>query len=82
MPTLYEQIQSNKRRSAILIGLVLGLVIGVVGLYSYAVRGDFFLPIVAAIIAIPSSLIGYYSGDKIALASNRAKEVPRDEMLE
>lgn len=61
-----------------LIFFVLVLVIGVVGLYSYAVRGDFVLPILAAIIVIPSSLIGYYKGDKIALATNKAKALPED----
>ena len=76
MPTLYDQIQSNKRKSAALVLIVLALVIGVVALYSYYVRGDFVLPVLAAVLAIPSSLIGYYSGDKIALAVNRAKELP------
>lgn len=58
--------------------LVLALVIGAVGLYSWAVRGDLVLPIIAAFLAIPSSLAGYFWGDKIALASNRAQEVPAD----
>ena len=53
MATLYQQIESNKRRSTFLIVIVLILVIGVVGLYSYSVRGDFVLPIIAAIIAVP-----------------------------
>jgi heat shock protein HtpX len=78
MASLYQQIESNKRKSLALIVVVLALVIGVVGLYSYAVRGDFVLPVIAAIFAIPSSLIGYYSGDKIALATNRAHELPED----
>lgn len=78
MASLYDQISANKRKSGVLIFVVLALVIGVVGLYSYAVRGDFYLPIVAAIFAIPSSLIGYYAGDKIALASNRAQPLPED----
>lgn len=78
MASLYTHIQSNKRKSTVLIGVVLMLVIGVVGLYSYAVRGDLVLPLIAAIIAIPSSLIGYYTGDKIALATNRARQVPED----
>jgi len=76
MPSLHKQIESNKRRSAVLLVIVLALVIGIVGIYSFYVRGDFVLPIIAAVIAIPTSLIGYYSGDKIALATNRAKEVP------
>lgn len=55
---------------------VLGLVIGVVGLYSWYVRGDLVLPVLAGLMAIPSSLIGYYQGDKIALASNGAHPLP------
>lgn len=82
MSSLYDQIKSNKYRSFLLIGIVLGLVIAVVALYSYAVRGDFVLPIVAAVIAIPSSLIGYYKGDTIALASNRAQPVSASEAPE
>jgi len=78
MPNLYKQIEANKRRSLVLMVVVLALVIGVVGLYSWYVRGDFILPIIAAIFAIPSSLIGYYSGDKIALATNRARELPKE----
>lgn len=76
--TLYDQIRANKRKSGLLLLIVLGLVIGVVGLYSYAVRGDFVLPIIAAIIALPSSLFGYYKGDVIALKLNRAREVKQD----
>ncbi|MBI3250557.1 MAG: M48 family metallopeptidase [Candidatus Andersenbacteria bacterium] len=78
MPSLYTQIQTNKRKSFFLIIVVLVLVIGVVGLYSYSVRGDFVLPVIAAFLAIPSSLIGYYAGDKIALVTNRAQLLPED----
>lgn len=77
MATLYQQIQRNKQKSVVLLAVVLVLVIGVVALYSYAVRGDFVLPIIAAVFVIPSSLIGYYTGDKIALAANKAKAVPK-----
>jgi heat shock protein HtpX len=76
MLSLYKQIESNKRRSILLVVIILALVISVVALYSYAVRGDFVLPVMAAVFAIPSSLIGYYSGDKIALATNRARALP------
>lgn len=78
MASLYSLIGANKRKSLLLMVSVLVLVIGVVALYSYAVRGDFVLPIIAAIVAIPSSLIGYYSGDKIALLTNRAQLLPRE----
>ena len=82
MPNLYKQIEANKRSSFLLVVFVLALVIGAVALYSYVVRGDFVLPVIAAVIAIPSSLVGYYGGDKIALASNRAKELPKSQAPE
>lgn len=75
MATLYDHIRINKLKSALLVGGVLALVIGAVALYSWSVRGDLALPILAAITAIPSSLIGYYQGDKIALYANGAQEV-------
>lgn len=78
MSSLYSLIESNKRKSLFLMIGVLALVIGVVALYSYAVRGDFYLPIIAAIFAIPAALIGYYWGDKIALLTNRAQPLPRE----
>jgi heat shock protein HtpX len=76
MPSLHDHIQQNKRKSLLLMTVVLILVIGVVGLYSWSVRGDFVLPVMAALLAIPSSLLGYYHGDKVALMSNRARELP------
>lgn len=75
MASLYKQIEANKRNSALLILFVLALVLGVVAVYSYVVRGDFALPIIAAVFALPSTLIGYYTGDKIALAVNGAREL-------
>lgn len=82
MANLYKQIEGNKRNSALLIVVVLALVIGVVGVYSWYVRGDMVLPVMAAALALPSSLIGYYAGDKMALASNRAQEVSAREAPE
>lgn len=80
--TVYSQISSNKHKSLLLVALVLAFVIGVVALYSYARYQDFSLAILAAILAIPSSLIGYYSGDKIALAANRAQAVTKEQAPE
>ncbi len=80
--TIYSQISSNKRKSLFLVGVVLAFVIGVVALYSYSRYQDFSLAILAAILAIPSSLIGYYTGDKIALAANRAQAVTKEEAPE
>lgn len=73
--TVYSAIAANKRKSFILMTLVIAFVIGVVALYSYATRQDFSLAVIAAVFAIPSSVIGYYTGDKVALAANRAQAV-------
>ena len=79
MPSAYTYIESNKRKSLFLMLLVIAVVIGVVALYSYAVNGDYSLAIIAAILAVPSALIGYYSGDKLALAVNRAQPLSQEE---
>jgi heat shock protein HtpX len=75
---LYDQISANKHKSIFLIVVVLIVVIGVVAAYSYYVRGDFSLPIIAAIFAVPSSLLAYYTGDKMALAVNHAQALPKE----
>ncbi len=80
--TIYSQISSNKQKSLLLVALVLAFVIGVVALYSYSTRGNFSLAVLAAILAIPSSLIGYFTGDKIALSANRAHAVSKEQAPE
>ncbi|MDA1169174.1 MAG: M48 family metallopeptidase [bacterium] len=80
--TLYSQISSNKRNSIFLLTAVIALVLGVVALYSYYTYQDFSLVILAAILAIPSSLIGYYAGDKIALTANRAHSATKEQAPE
>lgn len=80
--TLYSQITSNKRKSFFLLVIVIAFVLGIVGLYSYSAYQDFSLVILAAILAIPSSLIGYFTGDKIALAANRAESVSKEQAPE
>lgn len=79
---IYSHITANKQKSVLLMVLVVAFVIGVVALYSYSQYQDFSLAIIAAIFAIPSSLIGYYTGDKIALAANRAQAVTKEEAPE
>lgn len=80
--TLYSQINSNKQKSFLLLVTVIAFVLGVVALYSYSVHQDFSLVILAAFLAIPSSVIGYFTGDKIALAANRAQRVSKEQAPE
>lgn len=80
--SLHSHIESNKRKSFFLILVVIIFVITIVALYSWYVRGDFVLPIIATIFIIPTSLFGYYRGDRIALVTNGARPVPKEMMRE
>ena len=74
---MYEQITSNKRRSALLIigfALLVGLVVVVINyLLGFGLVGF----VIAAAVATATAFISYYNSDKVALAMSRAK--PADE---
>jgi heat shock protein HtpX len=74
---VYEQIASNKRRSALLIigfGLLVGLVVFAI---NYLIGGGLIGFAIAAVIAIGLSWVSYFNSDKVALAMSHAK--PADE---
>jgi heat shock protein HtpX len=76
---VYEQIAANKRKTAVLvvgatlflvaIGFAIGLILG---------NGPLWLA-VGLIIALISSISSYFFGDRLVLASTRAKEVTPEE---
>jgi heat shock protein HtpX len=76
---VYDQIASNKRRTALLVvGAVLFL-----GLVGYAIglifqTGPVGLAI-AAVLAVALSIGSYFGGDRVVLASARAKEVTAEQ---
>ena len=76
---MYNQIETNKRRSFILIFLfiliivLIGWVIGEITDYGYGIL------IFAVALSVGMSLTGYYSGDKIALAVAGAKLTKKEE---
>ena len=76
---MYEEIASNKRKSVLLVvGAVLFL--GVIGLAIGYVFGTGPLGLVIAlIVAFALAAWSYFSGDKLVLASTRAKEVTPEE---
>lgn len=73
---MYNEIASNKWKSIALITSFLVLVIGLGWVFSVAFEEPVILPIAVAI-AVLQALIGYYKGDKIALAMSGAKIAPR-----
>jgi heat shock protein HtpX len=77
--TIYTEIAKNKRKSYLLIAIfiiviaLIGWVIGELSDYGYGGL------IVAIIIAVFMSLIGYYSGDKVALWTAGAQPISKEQ---
>jgi heat shock protein HtpX len=74
---VYEQIASNKRRSALLIVGFALLVALVVVAVNFLLGGGIVGFVIAAVVAGTLSFVSYYNSDKVALAMSRAK--PADE---
>ena len=75
---MYQQIDSNKRKTILFIGIFLIFVIGLGWVFGVALDRAWILPL-AVIVAIVQALISYYYSDKIALTVSRAQEVLRKE---
>ncbi len=76
--TTYSQIASNKKRSFLLLGVFLILVIIIGWGFSYYFNNQVIL-IAAVIYSVLQALIGYYAGDKITLAISGAKEIKKED---
>ena len=75
---MYKEIDSNKRRTVLLMGLFLIFVIGV-GYVLSLYFNNYFILVIAVIVATVQALTSYYYSDKISLAVSGAKEAPRTE---
>ncbi|MCD6225750.1 M48 family metallopeptidase [bacterium] len=78
MLNVYEQVDRNKRKSFLIIGVFVAFVVGFVWFL-----GDLFdsgpeIIVLATIFSLLSSLTGYFWGDKIILFSSRAKPASRE----
>lgn len=78
MPTAYNYIAANKTRSLLLVGAFLVIVVAL-GWVVGQLTGDASFLFIAGLLAIVMSLVGYFSGDKIALAVSGAKPVTREQ---
>lgn len=76
----YNQVDSNKRKSSLILGFFLVIIIGLGWLISYAYNSPIIL-LIAIIISISQAVISYYSGDKIALAVSGAHEIEKKDNL-
>src|SRR3989344_828878 len=73
---VYNEIASNKRKTALLITCFLALIIGLGFVFSQAYDVPGLLPL-AVIISVGMSLISYFYSDKIVLSMSKAKEIKR-----
>lgn len=75
---MYKEIDSNKRRTVLLMGLFLIFVISV-GYVLSLYFNNYFILVVAVIVATVQALTSYYYSDSISLSVSGAKEAPRQE---
>jgi heat shock protein HtpX len=73
MAGLQAEIQSNKRRSAMVIGVFIVFVVAVCAAFNYILNGGVFGIIFAMIFAVALSFGSYWSSDKVALSMSRAQ---------
>ncbi|MCR4279062.1 MAG: M48 family metalloprotease [bacterium] len=73
---MYSQIDSNKRKTWILIVLFIGVVATAGWFFGYIYSDTGYLPlIIALIISLGMTLVSWFGGDTIALALHGAKEL-------
>lgn len=70
--TAYSAIASNKRRSAFFILVFIALILAIGYLWDRIEGGGTFVIPLAGGVALVSALVGYFGGDRIALAVNGA----------
>jgi heat shock protein HtpX len=81
MALVYQQIDSNKRKSWLLIGGFVLVVVGLAWVFSQALNSPGILYI-ASIIAIIYAWTSYYYSDKMVLGVSGAKEVQKNQAPE
>jgi len=77
MANLYKHIDQNKRKTWLLIALYIVFVTAIVWVISEIYGYGPGLVIFAVIFSIIMSLISYYKGDKVALATSGAKKIDK-----
>lgn len=80
---MYDQIASNKRKSLLLITVFVAILLALGTAFGAYVEDIYVGLFLAAVISIVMTLIGYFKGDRVALAVAGAKKIERrdNEML-
>jgi len=77
--TTYTEISSNKRRSIMLIALFIIIIIALGYVFSKAYEAGPGVLVIAILFSVGMTLVGYYSGDKVALWTAGAVEVTKEQ---
>jgi len=77
MPTTYNYIESNSRKTLFFMTGFLVFIIGLGWVFSYLLNSYLFL-IIAIVYSLITELVAYWRSDKIILSMVRAKKVTRD----
>jgi len=80
--TAYSEINSNKRRSYLLIVIFVVIILALGWLIDQLQGGGTAIFPIAIAVSVISSLGGYFAGDKIALAANSAMQVSKNDAPE
>ena len=76
---MYKQIDSNKRKTVILITIFIVFVLFIGWLYGYITDTGYMGLTLAIIISLVMTAFSYYAGDKVALASAGAQLITHDQ---
>lgn len=76
---MYNQIDSNRRKTTLLITIFLVFIIGLGWFLGVYMGYGYEITILAVMISFLMTLISYYSGDKVALASTGARAVQKED---
>lgn len=77
---MYNEISSNKRKSILLVMIFIAIIIALGWVFDYIYgNGSYAGMVYALLIALIMTLVSFFSGDKIALATTGAKEIQHDD---
>ncbi len=74
---MYSQIDSNKRKTTLLITIFLVFIIGLGWFIGIYMNQGYEITILAVVVSVLMTLLSYFQGDKIALTSTGAKEIQK-----